>query len=71
VGRRDSQLVNVGMEDAVQETDTRRLVWVILRQLNVNLPDTALKWSIGRALESHIKLLPAHGELESVGGMQG
>ena len=39
------QLVDIGMEDTVDETNTGALVWVLIREFDVNLPETALKRS--------------------------
>lgn len=39
------QLINVGVEDAVNEADAGRLVGVGVGQFNVNLPKAALEWS--------------------------
>lgn len=40
---RDSQLVDIGVEDAVDEADTRTLIRVRIWQFNVHLPDSAFK----------------------------
>jgi hypothetical protein len=37
------QLVDVGVEDAVHKPNARALVRVLIRQLNVDLPETALE----------------------------
>lgn len=39
----NSQLVNVRMEDSVNEPDARALVWVLIRQLDVDLPMATLE----------------------------
>ena len=39
-----SQFVNVWMEDAVHKTNAGALVRVLIGQLNVDLPESALKW---------------------------
>lgn len=41
----NSHLVDVGVEDLVHEAYTRRLEWILIRQLDVNLPHTLLERS--------------------------
>lgn len=48
------QLVDVGMEDAVHESNARALVGVLIRQLDVNFPETALEGCCGL---SQLKIL--------------
>lgn len=37
--------IDVGMEDAIDEANARAFVWVLFRQLYVNLPQPALEGS--------------------------
>jgi hypothetical protein len=53
-GEADSQLINIGMENTVHETDTRRLVRVTVRQLDVDLPNAALKGSYRERLACRV-----------------
>ena len=39
------QFVDVGVEDPVHKADTRRLVRVLIRQLDVDFPDAAFERS--------------------------
>lgn len=63
---RHIQLVDIGVEDAVHEADARALVGVLIGQLNVDLPETALEWrcsSVSRCecspgQESYSRLVP-------------
>lgn len=32
------QLIDVGMEDSVDKADARRLVWILIGELHMNLP---------------------------------
>lgn len=43
----DSQLVDVWVEDTVYEADARRLVWVLIGELDVDLPDAAFERGYG------------------------
>ena len=36
--------VDVGMEDLIDEANTRALIRVLVRQLDMNLPQAAFKW---------------------------
>ena len=38
------QLVDVGMEDLIDEANTRALIRVLVRQLDMNLPQAAFEW---------------------------
>lgn len=40
-GEGNQQLVNIGMEDSIDETDTGALVRVLIRELNMDLPASA------------------------------
>jgi hypothetical protein len=40
-GRHDAQLINVGMEDAVNESDRGALVGVLVGDFNMDLPGAA------------------------------
>lgn len=39
----DSQLIDIGMENAVDKPYAGTLVWVLIGQFDVNLPMTSLK----------------------------
>ena len=39
------QFVNIGMEYLVHEANARRFIWILIRQLDVYFPNTAIKWS--------------------------
>lgn len=39
------QLVDIGMEDAVDEANTWTLVRILIRKLDVDFPKTSSKWS--------------------------
>lgn len=39
------QLINVWVEYSVDEADTRALVWILVGQLDMDLPETTLKGS--------------------------
>ena len=38
------QLVDIGMEDLIDEANTRALIRVLVRQLDMNLPQAAFEW---------------------------
>ena len=40
----DSQLIDIGMENAVDKSYAGALVWVLIGQFDVNLPVTTLEW---------------------------
>lgn len=44
------QLVNVWMEYPVHKSNRWALVWVLIRDLDMNLPCTTSKWSCDRML---------------------
>lgn len=41
------QLVDIGVEDSIREPDTRRLVGVLIRYLDVDFPQAALEGCCG------------------------
>jgi hypothetical protein len=73
-----TQFIDVWMEDAIHKSNTRALIWILIWQLDVDLPQTANKrsWgavSLGLAnaipaltlfwtFESHVKFLPSRGQ---------
>jgi hypothetical protein len=53
-----AQLIDVGVEDAIDEANARTLVGVLVWKLDMNLPQPALEWRVFWSLESDIELLP-------------
>jgi len=51
------EFINVWVKYSVDEADARALVWILIGQLDVDLPETTLKGSLYWALESDIELL--------------
>ena len=68
------QFIDVGMEDAVNKSDAGTLVGVLVRELDVDLPEATFEWryvtlancwlreifwlTLYRALEPDVELLP-------------
>jgi len=50
------QFIDIRVEDAVHETDARRLVWVLVGQLNVDFPDAAFEGRCVLAVSKPIQL---------------
>ena len=44
ISKGNKQLIYVWVVDPVHEADTRALVWVVIWQLDVNLPESAFVW---------------------------
>lgn len=40
---RDSQLIDVRVKNAINKSDARRFVWVLIGEFDVDLPDAALE----------------------------
>ena len=53
------QLVDVGVEDAVDKADAGALVGILVGQLDVDFPQAALEGRLAGALEADVELLPA------------
>lgn len=52
----DSQFINVGMKDLVHESYARALIWVLLWELDVNLPNPSCERRCGRPTTSLARL---------------
>lgn len=59
----DLHFIDVGVEDPVHKADTWGLVWILIRELNMNLPDPSRKRSYRQKYDEytclfvHINLL--------------
>jgi hypothetical protein len=47
------QLVDIWVKDAVDEADARGFVWILVREFDVDLPDTTLKGGCKLAVSKH------------------
>ena len=55
--REDAQLVDIGVEDLVHEADGRRLERILVRELDMDLPQSTGEWRLIGVLEAYVELL--------------